>query len=60
MCGCLRGNVEDQDEVTCHNCGIPAKEYFEIIGDKMPESINPWNFWYCSEECYDEDTQYEG
>lgn len=49
-----------EDEVCCKNCGLPASDYFAMIGEKMPDYINHCNTWYCSESCYDEDTQHEG
>lgn len=49
------------NEITCANCDVTAKEWFEYV-IKEPATYQ-WmvgSTWYCSTECYEEKTRDEG
>lgn len=46
----------EMEEVVCAVCGMPASELY----DEIPEVCYMAAKWYCSEDCYEEDTKHEG
>lgn len=52
---------EDGNDITCRNCSVTAREFFEYIFIGEPPKC--WMVgpnWYCSNECYEEATRNEG
>lgn len=50
----------DGEEICCANCGLPAREYFETVGEPKGESWFNGTSWYCTNDCYEEYTKDEG